>query len=131
MKDKETDNFLNETYKKSVNNRIRKYNKKKKLQYKLSSQNLSFQNKKFQLYKKKKTKNIIKDIFDFTTTLISKKNHVTEILLMPISENYVTKNNDKKDSITILFILKSKILLNLTSLYQKTYNIKDQIKKVN
>src|SRR3954447_16412170 len=41
IEDKETDNFLDETYKKSVSNGIRKHNKEKKLQHKLSSQNIT------------------------------------------------------------------------------------------
>ncbi|CAG8762461.1 44060_t:CDS:2 [Gigaspora margarita] len=68
---------------------------------------------------------IVHDVFDFTITSSkqgseshdnrsenmsspsqnkSEKNHTTEILLTPVSENHVSENNDKKDSITILSV---------------------------
>ncbi|CAG8809767.1 1003_t:CDS:2, partial [Racocetra persica] len=42
---------------------------------------------------KKVAENIVKDVFDFTATSTSEKNHATEILLTPVSENHVTENN--------------------------------------
>ncbi len=91
---------LNEAYKKNVSDGIRKCNKEKKLQRELFNQDLS-QDKKSQLHKKE-TENMVKDVFDFTATSISEKN---EILLTPISENHVTKKNDKT---TILSVSKVK-----------------------
>ncbi|CAG8657929.1 24853_t:CDS:1, partial [Dentiscutata erythropus] len=91
MEDKETDDFLDEAYKKSVSDGIMKHNKEKKLR-ELSSQDVSFQDKKSQLHKKV-AENIVKDVFDFTATSTSEKNHATEILLTPVSENHVTENN--------------------------------------
>src|SRR3954471_20511391 len=84
-----------------------------------------------QSHKKRKVKKIVQDIFDFTATSAPEKNNMTEILLTPISENHVTKNNDKKNFITILSVSKSKILLNLASLYQKACDAEDQAKKAN
>ncbi|CAG8801791.1 30944_t:CDS:2, partial [Gigaspora margarita] len=53
-------------------------------------------NKISQSYKKKETNNIVGNIFDFTTTSISDKNHVTKISVMgkapPVTENLNKKN---------------------------------------
>ena len=43
----------------------------------------------------------------------------------------MTENDNKKNSITILSVSKSKILLNLASLYQKACDAEDQTKKAN
>ncbi|RGB25268.1 hypothetical protein C1646_771985 [Rhizophagus diaphanus] len=108
MEDKETNDFLDKMYKKSVSDRIRQMNREKK-----------------------EAEDIVKDVFDFTATSASEKNHATEILLTPVSENHVTENSDKKNSITILSVSKSKILLNLASLYRKACDAENQTRKAN
>ncbi|EXX66022.1 hypothetical protein RhiirA5_419467 [Rhizophagus irregularis] len=90
IKKRKTDVFLNEVYKKSVSNKIKQKNKKKKLLHELVIQNSSsvMKDKKFQLYK---VENIVQNVFNFTTTSTSKKNHITEIFITAYHKKSDTK----------------------------------------
>ena len=125
MKERKMDTFLDEVYKKSINNDIRQKNREKKLLRESAIQDSSSvtKDKKSQSYKKREAENIIQDVFDFTTTSTSEKNHMIEIFMIENSLS-VTENTDEKNSIVILSVAKSKLLLNLTCLYQKACNVK-------
>ncbi|CAG8547184.1 10410_t:CDS:2, partial [Cetraspora pellucida] len=86
MEERETDAFLGEVYKKSNSFSVMK-------------------DKKSQSHMKRKAKNIVQNVFDFTTTLALEKNHMTEIFM---TENLlsVTENIDEKNFVVILSVVK-------------------------
>src|SRR6266542_3240868 len=132
MEERETDAFLGEVYKKSVSNDIRQRNREKKLLRESAIQDSSSvtKEKKSQSHKKREAENIVQDVFDFTAISAPEKNHMTEISM---TENSlpVTENTNEKNSIVILSVAKSKLLLNLACLYQKACDVKKQRIRVN
>jgi hypothetical protein len=95
MKERETDTFLDEVYKKRVSDEIRQRNREKKLLHESASKDLSdcyatssvTQDKESRSHKKKEAENIVQDVFDFTMDE-SEKNHMTKISLKRNSRAY-------------------------------------------
>ncbi len=95
MEKRKTDTFLDKVYKKSISNKIRQKNRKKKLMRESAIQDSSFiiKDKKSQSYKKKEAENVVQDMFDFTATSASEKIHMTEISMMACHEKSDTNNS--------------------------------------
>ncbi len=128
IEERDTDTFLDEMYKKKVSDEIRQRNKKKKLLRESATQDLSevsnktvssvTKDKKSQSHKKKEVENIVQDVFDFTATSASEKNHMTEISMMACHEKSDTDNPPN-------------ILQNLVCLIQEAWDVKDEAIQAN
>src|SRR6266540_6400761 len=139
--DKETDAFLDEMYKKKVNNEIRQRNKEKKLLRESFTKDSSgnvftkvsptfsvTQDKESRSHKKKETENIMQDIFDFTMDE-SEKNHMTEISLTGREENNYQKKIESQRCLAELSC--SDVLQNINRLYENACTVENKRVKAN
>ncbi|CAG8803196.1 44291_t:CDS:10, partial [Gigaspora margarita] len=131
VKERETDTFLDEVYKKRVSDEIRREKKHKPSTEDLSAPSGASsvtQNEESRLYKKKVAENIVQDIFGFTMDG-SEKDHMMKISLTGHEENNCQEKIGSQEDLAELS--NSDILQNIYHLYKNACTAENERVKAN